>query len=330
MSVLNSQQGIYSLDSSYNQRAFQDNKDVIRNYNTQVGKIKAKEKISQYVGDATAGSGGFGALTKGAGVVSDARNFDSEVAGFGAGKGVSGYLNPRTQGQMLKARGGQLKSQIQTAFGGKGADVNDPSALGLKRYTGIQTSQGADSVPAQPLSKDPIEATNQAKASGGVIDQNVVKATAEGGEEAGEAAKASGGLVEMGIKKVGGVMSNLPVKQLGAVADVAGKGLGIFNAGEGIADLVKGKETGEEKAKDIGDIVSGGLDVAAMALPVLAPVAGVASLISGIGDIFSAKDKAKADTTTEQTTKTKNTETGIQGASLTSMGQMASSQISKS
>ena len=61
MSVRNSQQGIYSLDSSYNQRAFQDNKDVINNYNTQVGRIKAKEKVSQYVGDATAGAGGFGA-----------------------------------------------------------------------------------------------------------------------------------------------------------------------------------------------------------------------------------------------------------------------------
>ena len=134
----------------------------------------------------------------------------------------------------------------------------------------------------------------------------------------------------MAFKKVGGVVSKLPTKQLGAVADVAGKGLGIFSAGEGIADLVKGGEDGEEKAKDIGDVVAGGMDVASMALPVLAPVAGIASLISGIGDIIEAHHKASEEQQSAQTTKSKSMQQGMTGVSLTSAGEMASGQISTS
>ncbi len=337
MSVLNSQQGIFSLDTSYNQRAFQDNKDVLAKYNATIATSRGKEKVNQYMGDASAGAGGFTALTKGAGEVSNARNFDSEVAGFGAGKGVSGYFDPRTQGQMLKARVGQTKSTIQTAFGKTDAiDKNDPQALGLTKYNTSagasvagKTEASAYTSPAKPLSADPETAASQAKASGGVINENVAKATAESGAEAGMEAE-SHGIVGNIVKKVGGMTSNLPVKQLGAVADVAGKGLGVLNAGEGIADLVKGHTSGEEKVKDIGDIVSGGLDVASMAMPILAPVAGVASLISGIGDIFAGKDKAKKEQEQAQQTQQKQTQSGVQGVSLTSMGQMASGQVSKS
>jgi hypothetical protein len=329
MSVLSAQQGIYSLDTSYNQRAFQDNKDVLAKYNATIATSRGKEKINQYMGDASAGAGGFTALTKGAGEVSNARNFDSELAGFGAGKGVSGYFNPRTQAQLLKARVGQTKSTIQTAMGKTDAiDKNNPEALGLKRYTNLQTSTG-NTIPAKPLSADPETAASQARASGGIISEDVAKATAEGGAEAGEKA-VSHGIVGNIVKKVGGMTTNLPVKQLGAVADVAGKGLGVLNAGEGIADLVKGHTSGEEKVKDIGDIVSGGLDVASMAMPILAPVAGVASLISGIGDIFAGKDKAKEEQQTAATEQKKQTQVGVQGVSLTSMGQMASGQVSKS
>ena len=320
MSVLSAQQGIYSLDTSYNQRAFQDNKDVLAKYNATIATSRGKEKINQYMGDASAGAGGFTALTKGAGEVSNARNFDSELAGFGAGKGVSGYFDPRTQAQMLKARVQQTKSTIQTAFGKTDAiDKNDPQALGLTKYnTGAQASVAGKTEaqnytqPAKPLSADPETAASQARASGGVINENVAKATAEGGVEAGEEA-ASHGIVGNIVKKVGGMTTNLPVKQLGAVADVAGKGLGVLNAGEGI-----------------GDIVSGGLDVASMAMPMLAPVAGVASLISGIGDIFAGKDKAKEEQATAAQEQKKQTQVGVQGVSLTSMGQMASGQVSKS
>ena len=330
MSILSAQQGIYSLDTSYNQRAFQDNKDVLAKYNATIATSRGKEKINQYMGDASAGAGGFRALTTGASEVSNARNFDSELAGFGTGKGVSGYYNPRTQGQLLKARVAQTKSTIQTAMGKTDAiDKNNPEALGLKRYTNVQTSTGTDTIPAKPLSADPETAARQARESGGVISEDVAKATAEGGAEAGLKAETHG-IVGNIVKKVGGMTTNLPVKQLGAVADVAGKGLGVLSAGEGIADLVKGHTSGEEKMKDIGDIVSGGLDVASMAMPILAPVAGVASLISGIGDIFAGKDKAKEEQATAAQEQQKQTQVGVQGVSLTSMGQMASGQVSKS
>jgi len=327
MSILDAQQGIYSLDTNYNQRAFQDNKDVIDKYNRTISLAHTKEKISEYMGDADAGMGGVKSLTKGFQVVSDARNFDSAVAGFGAGKGVSGFFNPTTQAQMFKGRMMQQKATLQRAIGSENAiNPNNPTELGLQRDTGIQTSTGRDTIPAKPLSADPIEATQQAKASGGLLDADVVKATAEGKEEE----EASGGLAELAFKKVGGVVSKLPTKQLGAVADVAGKGLGIFSAGEGIADLVKGGEDGEEKAKDIGDVVAGGLDVASMALPVLAPVAGVASLISGIGDIMEAHHKASEEQATAQSTKSKTMQQGMTGVSLTSAGEVASGQISAS
>lgn len=328
MSILDAQQGIYSLDTAYNQRALQDNKDVINQYNRTISLAHTKEKISEYMGDADAGLGGVKSLTKGFQVVSDARNFDSAVAGFGTGKGVSGFFNPTTQAQMFKGRLMQQKATLQRAIGSENAiNPNNPADLGLQRDTGIQTSTGRDMVPAKPLSADPIEATQQAKASGGLLDADAVKTTAEGGEEAEEA---SGGLAEYAFKKVGGVVSKLPTKQLGAVADVAGKGMGILSAGEGIADLVKGGEDGDEKAKDIGDVVSGGLDVVSMALPVLAPVAGVASLISGIGDIMEAHHKASEDTATAQNTKKQGMQQGMTGVSLTSAGEMASGQISTS
>lgn len=339
--VINSQQGIMKMNENWNQSAFQDNKDVVSKYNNSVMLADAKGKYGQIKGDVEGGAGGVHIATSGAKQFSNAKNFDSEVAGFGTGKGPIGYL--KSQPQIIKGQFAKGKSVLQKAGGGAGIDTTNPRAMGLTQrvhdtYPATDTTTGESTTVKIGKDVPAGEGAGKALKVGGDITEEAVAAQSA---KASGIAKASGGLItDVGggaagtggaegiIKKIGGGLSDMPVKQLGAVADIGAKGIGIYGMVSGIADLAGGHTSGLDKAKDVGDIVAGSLDTAALAVPILAPIAGVASLIAGIGDIFDSAKEKKASVDTAKTQETASTQMAKTGTSLSSMGEVAKTQIS--
>ncbi len=319
---ISANQGIYNLTAQFNQHAQQDNKDVIKNYSNQMELIGAKEKVGQVKGDVDEGKGVYETLSKTAKIGSNAINFDSEMAGFGKGSGVSGYLNPFTQKQIFKSQLQQGKATIKQALNKPTIDLNDPKAMGLQRVdeSGAVVPATANTPIKADMLKEgspELEASSEtAKASGGVISDVVGGATE------------TKGVAKSLIGKIGSGISDMPIKQLGAIADIGSKGIGMYGAVSGIADLASGHADSIEKAKDIGDIVSGGLDTLSMAMPVLAPIAGISSVISGIMDITDeAKETAKKKATAKAQ-EVGGMQEGLKGVSLSSAGQVASTQVS--
>ena len=152
------------------------------------------------------------------------------------------------------------------------------------------------------------------------------RSTAEAGEEMG---------VLPGVfKKTLGAITDLPSAQVSGIAKGLGAFTGIAGAGlTGIEDIASGSfggsdgkdATGTQKAANVSSLVAGGLDAMALAVPILAPVAGVADVVSGImgiaGDVSGSK-KAKDDA---GSVKDQNTEAGDGDiASAGSSGQIAS------
>ncbi len=152
------------------------------------------------------------------------------------------------------------------------------------------------------------------------------RSTAEAGEEMG---------VLPGVfKKTLGAITDLPDKQVAGIAKGLGAFTGIAGAGlTGIEDIASGSfggsdgkdATGLQKSANVSSLVAGGLDAMALAVPILAPVAGVADIVSGAmgiaGDVSGTK-KAKSDA---GATKDQNTESGAGDiVSAGSSGQIAS------
>ena len=120
-----------------------------------------------------------------------------------------------------------------------------------------------------------------------------------------------GGLAESFGRKVLKVATDLPDSRVGEIAKGSGAIMGALGAGfAGIEDLAThhiggtlsdGGEVSEwHKDANIGSLISGGLDVAGAFIPALAPVAGIANVITGaMGVAGDEADKAKekADTT---------------------------------
>lgn len=339
----------------------------------------------------TAISGGIDTALNTAKVVSDARNFDSEVAGFGrkgvfsqSGKGADAYL--ASQGQIVKGRFGQAKSTIKRAFGAEAEAPNSAGALGLTRekFSGIE-----DEASQIPISRDITapapsgitrpegrmnrifggESTGLGTRTGAITGgrsnytsglQTTFESSADGADalkvadktKQGQAvAKASGGLFTAGaqeaeggmaggfVKKVGKFATDLPTGQLGAVADVVGKGAGFFGAGKSIYEDLTGERkemTGSQKVANDADIISGGIDALSIAMPMLAPVGAAVGIASSLLDIGAetASDKASKKSANTGATATLNKSIGqnqqamTQVASIGSAGQIAKQQIS--
>lgn len=379
------------VQEELNRKAVDAKNTTIDNANLKTDATTTASKYWDYYGEA---SEGVDAALTGAKVFSDARNFDSEVAGFGgkgifgqSGKGADAFFTYQTQKNIVKGRFGQAKATLRRAVGADAPDSRPASAqeLGLtqERFVGTEDeasrlrpgfrninapaptpverpqtlsnrifggertglgSPGEVRTFGRPAYTSGFETTIEPSPAGKVADETteqgkaVIKAS--GGLFAGETAEAAEGGVKAGfIKKVGGFLSDMPAGQLGAVADILGKGSGFYGAGKSIYEDVSGERkdmTGFQKLANDADIISGGIDALSIALPILAPVGAVASAVTSGLDITAGaeaaeeqkeKDKQKADATLAEQEQ-KNQQRGVQVASLQSGGQIARAQVS--
>ncbi len=228
------------------------------------------------------------------------------------------------------------QTRMNRIFGGEstGLGTNTGAITGSRsNYTsGLETtmessSEGADAGKIAGGGKDATDAQRAvAKASGGLF-------TAEAG------ADAESGMAGGVVRKLGKFVSDMPEGQLGAVADVVGKGAGFIGAGKSIYEDLSGERkdmTGAQKVANTADIISGGIDALSIAMPALAPIGAVAGIASSLLDIGSEADgdteaqkKAKASAgATLSTQQGKNQQAMTQVASLGSAGQIAKTQIS--
>jgi hypothetical protein len=146
---------------------------------------------------------------------------------------------------------------------------------------------------------------------------------------AGEDLGFKSSIIQKGLQTI----TDLPDKQIAGLAKGLGAFTGIAGAGfDALEDISAGSFGGDKDASSISktadkaSLVAGGLDAMALAVPILAPVAGVADLVSGglaigadLADTKSAKDKAK---TTEQSNMEQGTSNVV---SQGSAGQVATS-----
>ncbi len=228
------------------------------------------------------------------------------------------------------------QTRMNRIFGGESTGLGNRTGAitgGRANYSsGLQTTfessaEGADASKIAGGGKDATDAQKAvAKASGGLF-------AAEGGTEA-EAGMAGGF-----VKKVGKFVSDMPEGQLGAVADVVGKGAGFVGAGKSIYEDLTGERkemTGAQKVANTADIISGGIDALSIAMPMLAPVGAVAGIASSLLDIGAEADASKESKEQAQTTaqskldkqEGQNQQQMTQVASLGSAGQIAKQQIS--
>lgn len=325
--------GVLAYSSNFNATADAANTRANTKMNSAINMANAKGDFGRGVSGGSAGYQGVAAGLTTAREVGNARNFDSEVAGFGTGKGTSGYL--KSQGQIVKGRAAQGVNRAKYAVGATSKEdytriANNPKELGLSETNPFDgpgtekiTNPGKDTSGVEFGGKDAdtdklvpasSEGKSISKASGGLI---------------GEASKGAEGGVEGGmVKKLGQYISDVPKGQLAAAGDVLGKVAGVAQAGMGIYDLASGKDkTTESKWSGVGDIVSGGLDIAATAMPVLAPIAAVGAAASAVGDYYADKDEQGAGVAGAK--KGNKQQSGLQGTNLAGSGRVAQQSLGK-
>jgi hypothetical protein len=330
----NQANNVLSYNENWNSRVQTSNQHAVDSFNNTMRNAgmektfeKGKGEVEKYKG---VGEAALHTIKQG----SEARNFDSSVAGFGKGKGFTGYFGTYTQGQMAKGRMTYAKTRVQQALGG---DVKTPVSakdLGMKQSVAAPSFRPSDApdLPASTGTKSVAGSSIEVGAKD--VDKGTSAAMAKAG--GGMYAKGAGEMADIGarggvIRKGLGKITDLAPKQVGAVADVAGKGLGFLSAGDAIYDRFNGdysKDTKLQKAGNTGDMIAGGLDALSLAMPVLAPVAGVASVISAGLDIAGATqehgDKAAAAKAKEQGAEQGSKAT----ASISSEGKVAQQQVS--
>ena len=146
-----------------------------------------------------------------------------------------------------------------------------------------------------------------------------------------------GGLAESFGRKVLKVATDLPDSRVGEIAKSGGAWMGAIGAGvAGIEDISSGHIGGTlsdggavsewHKDANIGSLISGGLDIAGAFIPALAPVAGLANVITGAMSVAgdeADKAKEKADATTANTQSQQSVRMPDMRASALSQGQVA-------
>ena len=344
---MNQANNIMSFNEDWNARAMASNQNATTNYNNAVKNANfdyEAKKVKDHISEGFAGTmGGVNVLKMGA----NAHNFDSEIAGFGTGKGFKGYFHPYTQGQMIKGRANYAGARIRQAIGSdeklpetaKELGMSQKGARGLEAAKELPTSTSTSASYSglvktdEGVYKSPeVAAKDVVETAGSDVKADSAMATAGGGmylKGTGDAARLGGkaGLMETALK----YGTDIAPKQIGAMADVAGKGMGVFGAGEAIYDRFNGdyaKDTQLQKAGNTGDMIAGGLDALSLAIPVLAPVAAVASIASAGLDLIGAGQQK-----TQAITKAKTKELGAYQSSKrtpgeASEGKIASAQVS--
>ena len=345
---------ILSFNQNYNNSHTTTNQKALDKMNSTISNAKTKQSLLKGYDEGSGGVEGVAGVLKGAKTIGDARNFDSEVAGFGKGKGTSGYL--RSQPQLVAGRMAQGKQKLKVAGGlmDEGDVAKSGAGLGLQREAPVLVSAPSGVGDARTLQKVPLASQTEIDADPEGAMKKGFKTQMVGADaskvadetEAGQkVAKASGGLLTASakeggaeggvagslIKKAGKFVSDMPAGQLSAVSDIAGKGLGMFSAGKGIYDDFHGDwktDTGAQKVANVGDIVAGGLDAVSMAIPMLAPVGAVASGISAMLDIGAQAEDTKKTIAQAHKTQTTTTTPGSDAPSLSSAGLVAKQQLS--
>jgi hypothetical protein len=344
---------ILNYTTGWNTHAQADNKIANDKMNTTISNAQNVLGLQKIIGHGTEGVGGVQTVLTGAKQFGDARNFDSSIAGFGKGKGFTGYLSATTQSQIIRGRATQGLQKTQVALGLRDTKDTAKSAaeLGLKQSVpNLQTTGDAEAdlriarsgeAPgsiegiANPANLIPSKTPTKLV---GADPTKIVGKGVEGGEDV---AKASGGLLAAGggaeggiaggvIKKVGKFVSDMPSGQLSAASDIAGKGVGFFGAGKAIYDDTQGdwkKDTTLQKAGNIGDMVAGGLDALSIAMPVLAPFAAVAGIVSAGLDIAGDETAEKGKEVAAHKADVQESTAGEIAPSLSSAGLVAKQQI---
>ena len=277
---------------------------------------------------------------------SDATEKKAENEGILGTTGVSSVVSTgktitaiRAQGlgSYIKAQPGLAKANLQsftntakTAFGQGTAEA---SVGGVRAGAAPLFSDGPGA--GRPMS---AVMTRRAGALGAGTtatagaDRGALRAAGANGEE-------GGGLVASFAKNVLGKVGGLGAEQAGALAKGVGAFAGVGSAAlTGIEDIASGSTGGSEgksatglyKAGQDASMIAGGLDLAAMAVPILAPVAGVANVVSGIMGISGAESEATAKKTAATTTYNAGKETASTSiVSQTAAGDVATQSTSQ-
>ena len=247
-------------------------------------------------------------------------------------------INNKTDAVGVKQKtadeGSEALSGIQTAVA-VGQEAKKAFNMGVGNYLASQPGQIADNLKgAVQAGKDAFgigtTATTSLRQGAfplslGQLGQDAERSLAPAGEDLGF--KSS--IIQKGLQTI----TDLPDKQIAGLAKGIGAFTGIAGAGfDALEDISAGSFGGDKdasgiaKTADKASLVAGGLDAMALAVPILAPVAGAADLISGglaigadLADTKSAKDKAK---TTEQSNMEQGTSNVV---SQGSAGQVATS-----
>ena len=199
---------------------------------------------------------------------------------------VGSGANPLTgtSGVTVAGRGDQAAQLTLTgkASGGLGAATQEGHFSGM-------TSGGTTAT-----------STEEALQGTGLTLTGKASGAAGGVEAVGDVSKAVGGT----MSKIGGAIGKAAESGVGKSLIAGTKVLGGAMAGVNLAqDFAGGKfhiagDNSEEKASNVSGMVSGGLDVLSLAVPVLAPFAAAAGLFSaiegGIGAIEESHDKTAA------------------------------------
>jgi hypothetical protein len=344
---------ILNYTTAWNNNAEIHNKTANDKMNKTINNAQNVLGLQKIVGKGTEGVGGVQTVLSGAKQFGDAKNFDSDIAGFGKGKGFSGYLSATTQSQLIRGRMAQGVQKSKVALGMLDEKDTAKSAadLGLKKSVpNLQTTGDAEAdlrIARSGEAPGSIEGiANPAnlipsKTPTKLVPADPTKVVGEGVEGAEDVAKASGGLLAKGggaeggvaggiIKKAGKFVSDMPAGQLGAVSDIAGKGLGLFGAGKAIYDDTQGdwkKDTTLQKAGNVGDMIAGGMDALSIAMPVLAPFAAIASFVSAGLDIAGDEKSEATKVAAAHKANVQETQTGQNAPSLSSAGLVAKQQI---
>ncbi len=229
------------------------------------------------------------------------------------GKVESGAKEGATTGGAIVSSGKQFKAMSDQGL--KAYAKSQPEAVSQNLSAFKEGTKSAFGFGA----KEPTGAPLFSSGPGPGRSLDVVAGASEDLRNAGHnSAGEGGGLIEGMAKKALGGITDLPTKQIGALAKGAGAfasiGGGILTGVEDIASGstggTEGKEaTGMYKAGGDMSMIAGGLDAMSMAMPFLAPVAGIADVASGIMNIAgeASEEKHKADLASKQYTAGKET-----------------------
>lgn len=246
-------------------------------------------------------------------------------------------INNKTDAVGVKQKtadeGSEALSGIQTAVA-VGQEAKKAFNMGVGNYLASQPGQIADNLKGAVRAGKDAFGIGTSPARAGLIEgaEGVPLRDAEGLRSlapAGEDLGFKSSIIQKGLQTI----TDLPDKQIAGLAKGIGAFTGIAGAGfDALEDISAGSFGGDKdasgisKTADKASLVAGGLDAMALAVPILAPVAGAADLISGglaigadLADTKSAKDKAK---TTEQTNMEQGTSNVV---SQGSAGQVATS-----